>query len=52
MPACINGNYANLIGEDGVTERTGESSRPLDIWLAKGPNLRHGAEHSEGKAGG
>ncbi len=32
---------ANLMGEDGVTERTGDSSRPVDIWLAKGPNLRH-----------
>ena len=26
---------ANLIGEDGVTERTGDSNRPVDIWLAK-----------------
>jgi hypothetical protein len=31
---------ANLIGEDGVTERTGDSNRPFDIWLAKGPNLK------------
>jgi len=29
-----------LIGEDGVTERTGDSNRPVDIWLAKGPNWR------------
>ena len=31
---------ANLMGEDGITERTGDSNRPVDIWLAKGPNLR------------
>jgi hypothetical protein len=30
---------AHLMGSDGVTERTGESMRPLRIWLAKGPNL-------------
>jgi hypothetical protein len=25
---------------DGMTERTGERSRPTDVYFAKGPNLR------------
>ncbi len=29
----------NLIGELGVTERTGESRSPLETWLEKGPYL-------------
>ena len=33
------GIIANPTGNDGVTERTGESMRSLRIWIAKGPNL-------------
>lgn len=41
IPARLNvASGLTLIGEDGVTERTGERSRPLEIWLAKGPNCR------------
>jgi hypothetical protein len=29
----------NLMGEDGVTDSTGEISRPLETWFEKGPNL-------------
>jgi len=29
-----------LMGEDGVTDSTGESSRPLETWFEKGPNCR------------
>ena len=32
--------FVNLIGVDGVTEKTGESSRPADVYFEKGPNLR------------
>jgi hypothetical protein len=41
----------NLMGEDGVTDSTGESSRPLETWFEKGPNLtrvQRSAEHKEG----
>jgi hypothetical protein len=29
----------DLMGEDGVTDSTGEISRPLETWFEKGPNL-------------
>ncbi len=32
-------SMTNLMGEDGVTDSTGESSRPLETWFEKGPNL-------------
>jgi hypothetical protein len=32
--------FVNLMGVDGVTEKTGESSRPADAYFEKGPNLR------------
>lgn len=35
-----NRKFANLMGVDGMTERTGERSRPTDVYFAKGPNLR------------
>jgi hypothetical protein len=31
--------FRNLIGVDGVTERTGEISRPTDVCFANAPNL-------------
>ena len=35
-----NRKFAHLMGVDGMTERTGERSRPTDVYFAKGPNLR------------
>ena len=28
------------MGVDGVTARTGDNNRPVDVYFAKGPNLR------------
>jgi hypothetical protein len=41
----------DLMGEDGVTDSTGEISRPLETWFKKGPNLtrvQRSAEHIKG----
>ena len=55
--------FANLMGVDGLTERTGESNRPIEVYFAKGPNLRevvgahalimlhkHGNKHIDGSS--
>ena len=44
-------SITDLMGEDGVTDSTGESSRPLETWFEKGPNLtrvQNSAEHKKG----
>jgi hypothetical protein len=38
--------YSDLMRVDGVTESTGESNRPVDICLAKGPNLQRAVDGS------
>jgi hypothetical protein len=43
-----------LMGEEGVTDSTGDRSRPLETWFEKEPNLKrvqNSAEHKKGSMG-
>jgi hypothetical protein len=40
IATCFIVSFVNLMGVDGVTARTGDNNRPVDVYFAKGPNLR------------